>query len=276
MSARSEMRERADLLSELRQIVQAMKNVAFAELQRVARALPALDEARESVLRALDSVRQDPAPAQPRPALAMGTLWLVIGADRGFCGAFNARLATAIEKLRRDNPQARVLIASRRLAELLDGTTPEIVSLAGCSSIEDAYPALENWLAAIDRAAPDAREVRLLHVGDEGIASRRLLPAPEAPRDVHGARQTRTETGMPLHYLPLPDLRWALVRHAVRLLVQTGLYRSLEQENRARLVQMQWAQDHLDELGRKLRRRYSLLRQAEITNELELLMTSIG
>ena len=128
MSARSELRERADLLSELRQIVQAMKNVAFAELQRVARALPALDEARESVLRALDSVRQDPAPAQPRPALAMGTLWLVIGADRGFCGAFNARLATAIEKLRRDNPQARVLIASRRLAELLDGTTPEIVS----------------------------------------------------------------------------------------------------------------------------------------------------
>jgi len=276
MSARSEMRERADLLSELRQIVQAMKNVAFAELQRVTRALPALDEARESVLRALDSVRQDPALAQPQPVVAPGTLWLAIGADRGFCGAFNARLAAAIEKLRCDDPQARVLIASRRLAELVDGTTPQIASIAGCSSIEDAYPALEGWLAAIDRAAADAREVRLLHVGEEGIAIRRLLPALEAPRDAHGARQTRTEIGKPLHYLPLPDLRSALVRQAVRLLVQTGLYRSLEQENRARLVQMQRAQDHLDELGRKLRRRYAVVRQAEITNELELLMTSIG
>ena len=41
--------ERAELLGELRDIVQAMKNVAFAELQRLNRDLPALAEARDAV-----------------------------------------------------------------------------------------------------------------------------------------------------------------------------------------------------------------------------------
>ncbi len=274
MSTRNELRERADLLSELQQIVRAMKNVAFAELQRVSRALPALAEARVSVLQALDSVPKEATAAGPS-AVRGPVLWLAIGAERGFCGAFNTRLAAAIEDLLRGDPPTRILVAGRRLAELLDGRTPQIVPVAGCSSIEDAHAALDNWLMPIDRAASEALEVKLLYFGDQGILRQRLFPAPETSSDAHEVQRFPPQVRAPFGYLPLPALRSALRRQAVRLLVQTGLYRSLEQENHARLVQMQRAQDHLDELGRKLRRRYAVLRQAEITNELEILMTSI-
>ena len=258
MSSHHELRERADLLSELGQIVQAMKNVAFAELQRVSRARPALDEASTSVLHALESLRAEAGPLHPTPAVGT-TVWLAIGADRGFCGAFNARLAAAVKALRREDPHARVLVAGRALAGLLEALTPKIVPIAGCSSVEEAYPALENWIAGIDRAAAGAREVH-------------MLPSPEPVRKP-GERRMQAP---PSHHLPLPVLRSALLRQAVRLLLQTGLSQSLEQENRARLAQMQRAQDHLDELGRKLRRRYAVLRQTEITDELEMLMTSVS
>jgi F-type H+-transporting ATPase subunit gamma len=39
---------------------------------------------------------------------------------------------------------------------------------------------------------------------------------------------------------------------------------------------MQRAQDHLDELGRSLRQRYAQQRQAQITDELETLMSAVG
>jgi len=276
VSGQSELRERAQLLSELRQIVQAMKNVAFAELQRLSHALPALVLARESVLRALDSVGDDPGPEQAPTGCSQPALWLVIGAERGFCGAFNSRLVAAIDDLRRDEPQARLLIGGRKLADLLDGHTQGFVPIAGCSSIEDAYPALDSWLAAVGSNAQGAREAGLLYLGESGPVRCRLLPAPESVRRGHDAKKEGWRIGTPLHYLPVPILRSALLRQALRLLLQTGLYHSLEQENHARVMQMQRAQDHLEELGRLLRRRYARLRQAEITNELEILMTSAG
>jgi len=275
VSGQSELRERAQLLSELRQIVQAMKNVAFAELQRVSHALPALVLARETVLCALDSVSDDPGTQQAAPACSQPALWLVIGAERGFCGAFNSRLVAAIDDLRRDDPQARLMIAGRKLADLLDGHTQGFVAIAGCSSIEDAYPALDSWLAAVGSNAQGAREAGLLYLSEPGPVRCRLLPAPEPMRRGDDAKQG-CRIGTPLHYLPVPVLRSALLRQAARLLLQTGLYHSLEQENHARVMQMQRAQDHLEELGRLLRRRYARLRQAEITNELEILMTSAG
>lgn len=273
--SRNQLRERVELLSDLRQIVQAMKNVAFAELQRISRALPALAEARRTVTEALSSLPEPRSSSRPIQNSGPGVC-LAIGADRGFCGAFNARLSSRVEELRRSDLHLQVLIAGHRLAELMDGGATQIATIAGCSSIEDADPVLEDWQGAFDRAASSGRDFRLLYNSEEGIVQRRLLPVPEMPREAVAAPLHELRIGTPLTYLPLPVLRRALVRQAVRLVAQTSLFQSLEQENRARLVQMQLAQDHLDELGRKLRRRSAALRQSEITNELEILMTSIG
>jgi len=105
-----------------------------------------------------------------------------------------------------------------------------------------------------------------------GITRRRLLPAPDltgiVPEPV-----AQPATGPPFHYLPMPMLRALLQRQAIRLLVQAALNESLEQENRSRLTQMQLADEHLERLGYSLRRRQAAQRQADITNELETLMS---
>ena len=76
--------------------------------------------------------------------------------------------------------------------------------------------------------------------------------------------------------LPRPVLMAAVLHQMVRVQLRAALETSLVQENHARLAQMQRAQDHLDELAAELRRRSARLRQADITNELELLTAALG
>jgi len=251
--------------------VQAMKNIAFAELQHVSRVLPAQALAYETVLQSLCALPSQPETALAAPRSSAPVAWLVVGAERGFCGAFNARLAAQVAALRHEDPTARLFIAGERLYQLAQSEAHEAVLLGGCAAIEDADNVLDEWLAALAREAPRCREVWLLYAEENAMARRRLLPEPSAPASapVAGA-------DAPMHYLPPAALRRALVQQCVRLLLQTGLFTSLKQENRWRLAQMQHAQDHLEELGQALRKRRAALRQADITNEQETLMSSVG
>jgi F-type H+-transporting ATPase subunit gamma len=270
MSATGALRERAALLAELHQIVQAMKNLAFAELQRVTRYGPAQAQARDRVLQALSALHSAAPQAPVARASTLPITWLAIGSERGFCGAFNACLVEEIAGLRRADPQARLLVAGRRLHDLLGDLTDATV-LTGCASIDDADEALDDWMRALTEEMPRCRELWLLHAGEAGIARLRLLPEPVAPSHAYSKAGSRTA---PMHYLPLHALRPSLVHQALHLLLQGGLCASLKHENHWRLSQMQRAQDHLDGLGRALDRRYASLRQADITNELETLMSS--
>jgi F-type H+-transporting ATPase subunit gamma len=270
MSTTNALRERAGLLAELHQIVQAMKNLAFAELQRIARVGPAQAQARDRVLQALSALHSAAPQAPVARASTLPVVWLAIGSERGFCGAFNARLVEELTNLRRADPPARLLIAGRRLHDLL-GDLADRTVLIGCASIDDADDALDDWMRALTEEMPRCRELWLLHANEAGMARLRLLPEPVDPS--HGDSKAGNRTA-PMHYLPLHALRPPLVQQALRLLLQGGLCASLKLENHWRLSQMQRAQDHLDGLGRALDRRYASLRQADITNELETLMSS--
>lgn len=264
MSGETALRERAQLLDELRQIVQSMKNLAFAELQRVSRMKQAQAQARDAVSQALMAVPLADS-STPKPQTNKMT-WLVIGAERGFCGAFNTPLAMAMSALREQDASATLLVASHRLLTQLEGASAQVIALPGCAASEEADLMLDEWLDAVNKAIHTGAQVWLMHVGSEGLMRQRLWPVDVTPNKASGAP--------PQMYLPAANLRDALARQALRLAIQGALYASLEQENHWRLAQMQRAQDHLDELGRALRRRYATLRQANITNELETLASS--
>jgi len=277
MSGGHALRERAETLADLRQIVQAMKNLAFAELQRLTRMAAPLAQARDSVMQALRSLDDgaEAASAQDAPAA-----WLVIGAERGFCGAFNARLAEAAEGRRAVDPRQRFLLASRRLVDGAGAGWPDAIALPGCAAIDDADAVLERWMSALEAEALRAADVGVLHTDATGVVALRLWPEPQAMAQAGGdvspgaAASLPSPPSPPMHYLPLPALRQALRRQARALLLRSALHASLAQENRSRLAQMERAQDHLDDLGRALQRLGASRRQAEITNELETLMSS--
>ncbi|HXW65692.1 MAG TPA: F0F1 ATP synthase subunit gamma [Burkholderiaceae bacterium] len=274
MSGQSALRERAELLEELRQIVQAMKNIAFAELQRVTHLLPAQSSACDAVISALQALPQNTEAFDVAGRSDAPVAWLVIGAERGFCGAFNDHLASEVATLRHADPTRRLFVAGQRLCQLLGVEPAQTVALPGCASLEDADSVLDEWIAALSQATRNCREVWLLYTGEGTIERRRLLPISPAHKELSSEPRKRA-AATPLRYLPLPTLRAALEHQGLRLLLQGALFASLKQEHRWRLAQMQRAQDHLDDLGAVLRKRRAALRQTEITNEQETLMSSL-
>lgn len=262
MSTQGALRERGALLEELRQIVQAMRNMAIAETNRLANAQPALAAARDAVMEAL--ARIPAAAASPAAPAGGAACWLVLGTERGFCGAFNERVAAAVRELAERNPAIRVLAAGERLHSVLGALPCSVVPLGGCASLDEADRTLAAWLDALGRESAACGQIWMLHAGESGIVHRRVLP-PAAPAPLAPA----------LRYLPDDALRRALLAQALRLELEQGIVESLAQENRARRAQMQHAQDHLDELTGQLRRRYAALRQETITSEQETLMSSL-
>lgn len=294
MSTGHALRERAQLLDELGQIMQAMKNLAFAELQRLQRAEPALQTARETVVSALEALQAEDgeAPAHrsetdldaARPATwprgRGGGRWggLVIGAERGFCGSFNARLVDAMRLGPPPGcpPPMRWWVASGRLRELLHDHGQESQPLPGCGAVDELGASLDAWVAEMGAAQATGWNIVLLHVG-AGQPAWECLPSPEAADGAEFQERASERQAQGWRLLaPRGPLRSALARQAMRVQLQAALQSSLGEENRWRLAQMQRAQDHLDELSGQLRRRWAALRQADITNELETLMSALS
>lgn len=259
----SALRERLHLLDELRQIVGAMKNLAYAELQRCNRVLPAQAEAEAVLLGALARLKPlvDDAPTGGARVL------LAIGSERGFCGGFNDHLAEALRP-EAARPDTRILVAGERLRQRLESILPEAEWLPGCASSDEAAEVVERWQDAL--AAPmTARvpDVRVLHQSEAGPIWRQVLPWPELPPPASGEP--------PYRYLPIPSLLAGLRASWLRIALLGALHHSLHQENHWRLNQMQRAEEHLDESNQALARRYFRQRQTEITSELETLMSSL-
>lgn len=259
MSGDKALRERSHLLDELRQIVQSMKNLAFAELQRVSRIREAQSQAVAALEQALQRLGSMPPLGSSSPEKPV--MWLVIGAERGFCGAFNARLADTLDGLKLNPTKQPVLVASSRLKE--SAPSPGFIFLKGCASSDEVDATVNDWLVAIEQHRGSTTQLNVIR-HDEHQVIQTLLP-------LH-ASQSADRVSV-AHTLPLPELRSAIHRQHLRFMIQDAITASLLQENHWRLNQMQRAQDHLDELSVQLRRQYAANRQASITNELETLMS---
>lgn len=262
------LRERLALLYDLRQIVTAMRNLAYAEVQRLSRIRAACAKAEQAVARALaDTVLGEPV-VVPRPT---STVWLVIGAERGFCGGFNDQLADALPALMHQYPDARWMIAGARLRQRVEPVVPEAVWLDGCTGVEDGPACVDAWLSQL--AMPGPSETRpvpslwLLHHAEHGLVQRRLLPMPDLPPPSAGPP--------PMRYVPASTLLPKLLAEMIRVALLDALHRSLQQENHWRLAQMQRAEDYLNDARTRLRHRYFRERQSDITSELETLMSSL-
>lgn len=255
----SALREHLRLLDELKQIVGAMKNLAYAELQRSGRALQAHAQAEAALLQAMADTGFATSGTGPARLL-------VIGAERGFCGGFNDHLVDALDAELGRQPQVHCLLAGERLQQRLAERLPSALSLPGCAASEEARQCVDTWLAAL--SDQPAGPLHVLMHDAAGPMLYELLPRPDFPPPSGG--------GAPQQYLDTPALHRQLTGEWLRIGLLGCLLRSLQQENRWRLAQMQRAQDHLDARSTALGRQYFRERQADITSELETLMSALG
>ncbi len=275
MSKRREIEEHIRALSEIRGIMSAMKNLALTETHKLTRAF----SAQQRVVCNFEAAARDFLRFHPELSLEVsGTnVYLVIGSERGFCGDYNGALLSALDRhcqaVGERNPF--VVTVGRKLSARVAGDRRAVLPLDGPSVAEEVQPALSH---AMDRL----KELQYQRQPHQGLVV--TVVYHDAERDEIVIRplqpdQPSTEAAPPFAYPPFltltpatflaewMDLYLFALLHAI-------FYSALMAENRARLQHLQAALERIDRDTEEMRLRRNMLRQEEITEEIEVIMLS--
>ena len=270
MGRRRQLEARLRTLGEIRDILGAMKNLALIETRKLARVL----QTEQRVLATLRSAAADFIafhPLHPDSELAACNVCLLVGSERGFCGEFNERLRRALPQPPED---AAFIVTGRRLATRLGRDARVLESLPGAATLEDVPTVLLGVMRALDRWKAAQRPGALLRLAVLHHAESRIERSVLDPfaRDDSA---TPLPAEPPLLYLRPPEFLAALLEHYVFAALHDIFYRSLAAENQYRMQHMDAAVRRLEQNVAQLARRGRILRQEEITEEIEVIMLSV-
>ncbi|PWJ20256.1 F0F1 ATP synthase subunit gamma [Jannaschia seohaensis] len=253
---------RLESLSELGDLVGALRSMAASRLREAQEALDGTRVFRAVVERAVGEI----APIAAPPALPeardrrQAGLLLVITPQNGFAGGFNERLAELALAERRQ--EERLIVVGRRgeIALAERGVTPD-----------QAH-------AMTSRAAGVTQLARRISLRLDGLSSARIVHAhhaggagyePQLQQVLPLSRQDTAPGGdVPLHHLPVPRLMRALASEFVFAAVADALMDSLVSENAARLRTMDAASRNISDKLDRLRRAAHVARQEEMTADM--------
>lgn len=269
MGRRRRLEQRLRTLGEIRDILGAMKNLALIETRKLARVLTT----EQRPLATLRAAAADFARSHPwrLSAEAPGrSVCLLVGSERGFCGDFNERLLRALAA---QAPGAALIVAGHRLAARMAHEPGVIATLPGAASLEDVPDVLLGVMHALDRwqakeRSEDGLRLAVLHHVEERVERTLLDPF------ASGAVAPPAGVEPPLLYLPPRVIFAELLDQYVFVALHDIFYRSLAAENQRRVQHMDAAVRRLDQKVEQLARRGRILRQEEITEEIEVILLS--
>lgn len=276
MSKRRDIERRVHALTEITDILSAMKTLALLETQRLTRQVAAQHRAVRSIeAAAADFFAHFPhtfVPASPGPRVL-----LLIGSERGFCGDYNEALIAAARGDGEDRPggEPLLVIVGRKLSRALGQDARVVAALPGPNVSEEIQPILVRLMETLRALQAERATVTLLnlhvwhHRPDEGgtqLASRHpLLP---------DARAEESFSDPPLLYLDPLRFAAGLFDEYLLAVLHEIFYDALMAENIRRFQQMDHAVHRLEKDLAALRIEHNRIRQEEITEEIEVIMLS--
>ena len=276
MSRRHDLDRRLHSLEDIGKIMRSMKNLSYIETRKLARFLDSQQRVVDSIEAAAENFLAsypDLLPAAP----GQGILYLLIGAERGFCGNFNEAVRDALGRENTgDAPDATLLIAvGNRLAMLLDGDPRLVAVITGASAAEEVPAVLGRMIQPLQRLTTE-RGIGTLCVihwdpdAEQVLCDPLLPPFRALPPDAGAARPFP-----PRLNLAPEAFRTALIEHALFAGLHALLFGSLMAEHQQRVRHLEGALQRVDSRAEELRQRRNVLRQEEITEEIELILLNL-
>lgn len=263
MSRRRNLKDKLDSLGEIGDIMRAMKNLAFMETKKLSGFLSAQQRAVRSIERAASDFTHFHGVEAGRKLFETR---LLIGSERGLCGDFNEKL------LRASDTNRPVVAIGRRLESKLENKLILIEGANVAEEVESVLMKVVDYLAIMQGNLPEneALGITAIYHSDEagGVRERRLLPLPEQQTAVFFSHE-------PYLYLDPAEFYEKLSVHYLYAALHEALYSSLMVENRYRLDHMENAIRQMDRRIEQFGQRYNMLRQEEITEEIEVIMLSV-
>ena len=273
MSKRRDIEGHIRSLDEIGDIMGAMKNLAVMETQKLTRLL----SAQERVVSTMHAAGTDFLRFYPEtmPRRKEGRrLYLVIGSERGFCGDYNDKLVARVQECLQvvSDKEPILLSVGRKLAARFSAARQVAVSIEGASVAEEVPAVMTQVMDRVQQL--QSREVPgfpltvtvVSHAVEAGGVHAQALQPFEA--------STSRFAEPPLLNLPPRIFLVELIDLYLFSLLHKIFYSALLAENRARISHLEGATQHLGREASELERRRNVLRQEDITQEIELLMLS--
>ncbi len=261
MSKQLDLQATLASLDEIRGIMSAMKNLAFMEIRKLSGFLSAQQLAVKSIERAAADFMHFHGVERKRKLVETA---LLIGSERGLCGDFNERLVETSDH------EIPVIAIGSKLDSRLEKRLALIEGPNVAEEVESVLTKIVDRLAMLQGALPEkeALGITAYYHGDEAVTKRRLLPLPEKTAEAAYPYE-------PLLYLEPFEFYEKLSGHYLYAALHEALCSSLMAENRYRLDHMENAIRQMDKRIERLKQHYNLLRQEEITEEIEVIMLSV-
>lgn len=274
MTARREIERHLKTLDDIRGIMGSMKTLALLETRKLTRRLAAQNRVVESIEAAASDFRGF-FPFTPSLPEDSPHIHLLFGSERGFCGDFNEALLKALPPSPpTDIHRPPLLLAmGRKLCSKLEGDTRAVAMLNSASvaeEVEEILNRLVDTLTALQQRYGTFSLTAIYHRADaNGLRMVRVLPpfqeSPPSPRFGYPPRLT----------LEPEAFFAALLDHYLFAALHAMAYTSLMAENHRRMEHLEGAIRRLEQDTAELSRRRNILRQEEITEEIEVIMLSV-
>jgi F-type H+-transporting ATPase subunit gamma len=269
MTRRHELQRRIRTLGEVNEIMDSMRMLSLLEARKLAKFI----DCQRAVVATIRTTAADFLSSYPsvKPVAGLAhPVLLAMGAERGFCGDFNALIRDRVLALAGDGP-AVVVAIGRKLEGDLEGLGDRLQMLDGPTTADDVPSLLQQLVALLDRLAAQLGAMSLIavhHGGQSGrVVETLLLPA------FSDLQRPQSAFANPLRLNLAPQAFFSeLVEQYLFAELHHIVFTSLLHEHQRRVQHLEGATQRLEETLERLARRQSNLRQEEITEELEVIL----
>jgi len=275
MSRRRDLEADLRISGEIRGILRTLENMARLEVSRLSRFI----EAQHRVVASIEAAAADFRAFHPALFVAedFRDVFLLVGSERGFCGDFNTSLLRTFEAfIQADEARARhagLVMVGARLRTKAGEAFPQSAFVASASVADEIGEVLTRVADAVNQTkGGGTASLRLTvfyrHYQDEGVRVSVLYPFDE-PASV---RQPFADP--PDLQLDPPVFARQLLEQYLFARLHELLYSSLLSESQTRVEHLESAVQRLERKETELQRKRNVLRQEEITEEIEVIMLS--
>lgn len=264
-----------ETLNDIREIMNAMKNLAIIESRKLDKVL----DSQHVLVTDIETIAADFVDHYPLtpPQTVPYHLYILIGAERGFSGSFNHQLQTYYQHLLQESPGIQVLSIAigRKFATTFDANSPQTILIDGASAQEEISHVLNELVAQIETIQQHYPAIGCTVVRHDQ-RTRAILQHTLLPPFVDTPQKHTPHAFAPRLYLSPPQFLSDLIQQYLFAQLYSALSASLLAENEYRVAHLQGAIRHLDERSVELERQRRSLRQEEIIEEIEVILLNTG
>lgn len=280
MSKLAHLKEHLHALEDINNIMRAMNNHALLQINKMSKYISTHEKSIKTIRDAGNDFFSYYSSYLGVPEKALTIICILIGSERGFCGNFNDSIVQVLNDFEKNQPNVilKLIIVGHKLAMRMSGDNRVIREINGYETAEEIPDVIFNLIHTLEdvslkmKIKPDPILWRFIYNENDNskIQTNILQPFVEFPKT-----DNSKYSFPPVLNLTTEKFLLDFIENYLLSILYFIFYLSFIAENYQRLHHLDNALDRLEQNKIQLAKNLNLIRQEEITQEIEVSMLSV-